>query len=560
MGQSEFASQHHDDAPTSADKTTVSPQLKSAALRVLIVGCGITFFFTAIAVQLFRLAAAGQTQPHATPAQIIGEFYSRPDIVDREGRLLATDVPLPTLYADPFWVANLDETIEGLASVFPELDTVKVRKALADKTKRYYPLKRAVAPAVAQKIHDMGLPGIAFRNEPRRSYPNARLAGHVLGYVNGYNKGVTGLERLLNENAGVRRVHRAVVNTAPPLRLTIDMRTQYALERELKHSIKRFHAEAAAGILLDIHSGEIWAAASLPGVEPSKIQEVMDRKRRNRLTDDAFELGSVFKVLTLAMVLDLQVVTPNALVDVSTPLKIGRFEISDDHPSHSKLTLEQILVRSSNIGAGALAQAAGAQQQQRFLQRIGLTHVIDTPDVKTTPPIVPKRWGEIETVTISYGHGLAVSPLQFAVAFASIVNGGYKITPTLVQNSQASPLPRQQIIHSETSAKLQRMLRNNVLHGTGRRARAPGYRVGGKTGTADLARNGKYDGTSVISSFAAAFPMDNPQFALLIVMFAPQPKGGKQARSAGRTAAPVAKAVIQRVAPVLGVKTRPTQN
>lgn len=543
--------------PTGQGAALAGSSLKSTALRMLIVGFGVTFLFAAVAAQLIRLGMVGQNQQRAKPARIIGEFYSRPDIADREGRLLATDIGLPTLYADPFLVASVDETVEGLAAIFPELDTPKVRRALADKSRRYYPLKRAVTPGVAQKIHDMGLPGLAFRDEPKRSYPNARLAGHLLGHVDGFNHGVAGIERLLNDDPGVRRVHRASVNTAPALRLTIDMRAQYALEHELGRGIAKFRAKAAAGVLLDIHTGEIWAAASLPGVEPSEISEVMDRKRRNRLADDAFELGSVFKVFTLAMALDLDVVGPHALIDVASPLKVGGFEITDTPAYNGRLTLEQVLVRSSNIGAAVLAEATGAAGQREFLKHIGLTTAIDTPDVRTVAPKLPRRWGEAETVTVSYGHGIAVSPLQFAVAFAGMVNGGYALRPRLVRTAEREfPAPRRRILRRETSELLQKMLRKNVLAGTGRQVRAAGYRVGGKTGTADLARNGKYDGKSVIASFAAAFPMDRPQFALLVTLFEPQPEGGKPARSASRTAAPLAGNIIRRVAPILGVKKR----
>jgi cell division protein FtsI (penicillin-binding protein 3) len=534
-----------------------SPRLKSAALRAMIVGIAVTCLFVAVSAQLVRLGMRGQDLQRAAPAEVTLEFYSRPNIVDRRGQLLAADIGLPTLFADPFLILSVDETVEQLAAFFPELDNRQVRSALGDPGKRYFPLKRAVAPMVAQKIHDLGLPGIAFKDEPKRSYPAGRLAGHVLGHVNGNNYGVAGIERILNDNDGVRRVHAASVNTAPPLRLTIDVLAQYALEQELAAAIARNNASAATGILLDVDSGEIHAAVSLPGVDPSIAAEVLDKARRNRFADDAFELGSIFKVFTIAMALDMKVVSPRALVDVSTPLEVGRFKITDDHPVKAKLSLEQILVRSSNIGAGALAQAAGADRQRTFLARLGLTQPIGTPDVRSVAPVLPGHWGETETVTISYGHGIAVSPLQFAVAFASIVNGGFAVTPTFLHDPQRRPQPRRRVVTPATSKALQEMLRENVLRGTGRRARAAGYRVGGKTGTADLARGGRYDGASVITSFAAAFPMDRPRYALLVTIFDPRPEGGKAARSAGLTAAPAARAVIERVAPLLGVAPRP---
>ncbi len=532
-----------------------SPRLKSAALRALLVGLLVTLLFGAVSTQLVRLALRGQAHQRAAPAEVAMEFTSRPDIVDRHGRLLAADVGLPTLFADPFLILSVDETIDKLAAIFPEIDTPAVRAALRDPKRRYYPLKRAVAPALAQRIHDLGLPGIDFKDEPKRSYPAGRLAGHILGYVDGFNTGVVGIERVLNTMPGIRRVHQASVNTAPPLRLTLDMRAQYALEDELATAMKRDRAAAATGIVINAQSGEILAAASLPAVDPSVPGEVLDKNRRNRLADDAFELGSVFKIFTIAMALEMEVVSPRALVDVSTPLEVGGFRITDDHPVNGKLSLDQIFIRSSNIGAGALAEATGAKRQRAFLARLGLTKAIATPDVRTVAPVLPKPWGPTETVTIGYGHGMAVSPLQFAVAFASIVNGGYAITPTFLHDPKRKP-QRRRVLSTKTGDALRTMLRRNVLKGTGRRARVPGYRVGGKTGTADLARSGRYDGKSVITSFAAALPMERPRFVLFVTLFDPRPAGGKTARTAGRTAAPLAGRIISRIAPMLGVPRR----
>ncbi|MEN2494905.1 MAG: putative peptidoglycan D,D-transpeptidase FtsI [Hyphomicrobiaceae bacterium hypho_1] len=534
----------------------VNTQVRSNVFRLFIVGFCITVSFIAVAIQLIRLASVGQNKQSIKPPKFLSEFYSRPDIVDRYGRLLATDVALPALFADTYLITNVDKTVKRVARIFPELDTDKVRQALSDKKRRYFLLKSAVAPDVAQAIQDTDLPGLSFRSEPKRSYPNSRLAGHLLGYVDVYNYGIAGVERVLNAYEGVRRADSVTVNTAPPLRLTIDMRIQYGLEQELRAGIKKFNAEAAAGILIDVHNGEIWAAASLPGVEPANVEELKDWSRRDRLTNDAFELGSVFKVFTLAMVLELGIVTPKALVDVTKPIKIDGLVISDVNPFKGRLTLGQIIMRSSNIGASVLADAVGGRSQYEFLKQIGLTRAIDRKDVKTVAPKLPSHWGAVETATIGFGHGIAVSPLQFTVAFVSMINGGIAITPTLLRANGSSELPKRRLIRAETSAYLRKILRKNVLNGNGWRARVAGYRVGGKTGTADLARNGEYDGKSVIASFAAAFPMDKPRYALLVTLFDPKAKGSKAMRSAAITAAPVAGAIIRRVAPVLGVEKR----
>ncbi len=530
-----------------------SPKLKSAAFRALLVGSFVTVMFAAVSAQLVRLALKGQYAHVAAPAEPVREFFTRPDIVDRNGRLLATDVALPILFADPFHVLSVDETVEQLAVYFPELDSSRVRAALADRTRRYYPLKRAVAPALAQTIHDLGLPGIDFRDAPKRSYPVGRLAGHLLGYVNGYNHGIAGVERFVNDSPDVRKIHTAGVNGAAPVRLTIDVRAQYGLEHELRRAMTRYRAQAATGIVMDVDNGGIVAAASLPGVDPSAKRDVLDRAKRNRFAGDAFELGSVFKVFTLAMAYELQLVSPDALIDVSAPLRVGRFTITDDHPVRAKLTLDQILTRSSNIGAGVLAQIAGKDKQRAFLGRLGLLDKIEGKGLRIVAPQPPKHWGEAETVTVSYGHGIAVSPLQFTVAFASIVNGGFAVQPTVVVQQDAQQHKPRRILGAETSAALRRMLRDNVMHGTGRRADINGYRVGGKTGTADRARGGRYDGKSVISTFAAAFPIDKPRYGVVVTLFDPRPEGGRDARSAGRTAAPAAGKIIARLGPLLNM-------
>lgn len=543
-------------AQTSQQPRGASPEVKSAAARALVVGLSVMIGFGAVSAQLIRLALKDQHSQRAAPATPLRQVFSRPDIVDREGRLLASDVGIPTLFANPSRVQSVDETLERLTDVVPGIDTPRNRRALADSKRKYHLLKRAIAPALAQRIHDMGLPGLEFEWEPKRSYPGGRLAGHILGHVNGRNHGKAGIERFLNSSEGIERVHSARVNDSPALRLSIDVRAQYGLEQELAAAVAQYRAEAATAIVIDVETGEIHAAASLPGVDPSVATEVLDKSRMNRFADDAFELGSVFKIVTVAMALDYGIVSPAARINVAEPLKIGRFTISDDHRSKPVLSLTEVFTHSSNIGAGVLAQVTGGKRQKAFLNKIGLTEALAFPDVRTVAPKLPKYWGEAETVTIGYGHGIAVSPLQFAVAVAGLVNGGYKVVPTLLSRKDLAAAPRQAILKPATSRAVRRMMRQNVLHGTGRLADVPGYLVGGKTGTADLARQGRYDGKSVITSFAAAFPMDQPRFVVLTTLFDPRPEGGRRQRAASRTAAPLAGKVIKRLAPILGVRPR----
>ena len=511
--------------------------LKSAARRTLVLGLSVFVAFAAVSTQMIRLALRDHHKPTIARLDATANHFSRPDIVDRRGRLLATDVVLPTMFADPSTIHRVDETIERLSQIFPGLDTPLNRKALSNRKSKYVLLRRSVSPALAEQIHAMGLPGIHFKYESRRGYPAGRVAGHVLGAVDGSNKGTLGIERFLNSDPGVRHVHGARVNAEKALRLSIDMSAQFAIEQELTTAIGRYKAEAATAVVIDVDTGEVLSAVSVPGVDPSEIEELLDRKRRNRFADDVYELGSVFKPITIAMALETGVASARARIDVK------------------RLSLTQVLVYSSNVGSGILAGVTGAKKQRAFLARLGLIDAIDLPEIKTAPPKLPRFWGKAATATIGYGHGISVSPLQFAVASASLVNGGYRIRPTfLVQSRQEAINRAERELKPSTSDQIRRMLRENVRNGTGKLAAVPGYDVGGKTGTADLARKGIYDGKSVNTSFLAAYPMRKPRFLVLTTLFDPMPGQAKKERSAGKNAAPVTGRIIQRIAPLLGVR------
>ena len=539
-----------------------SPQpksdIRSDARRTLMLGLTVVVAFAAVSAQMVRLALREQRKPAIARLDIVANHFSRPDIVDRRGRLLATDVGLPTMFADPSTIHRLDETMEKLSQIFRGLDTESNRKALSNRKSKYVLLRRSVSPGLAERIHALGLPGIHFKYESRRGYPAGRVAGHILGAVDGSNKGTLGIERFLNDDPGVKQVHGARVNSAKALRLSVDMSAQFAVRQKLSDALTKYKAEAASAIVLDADTGEILAAASVPGVDPSEIEELLDRNRRNRFADGVYELGSVFKPFTIAMALETGVATARAKIDVSEPLKFGKFTIRDPDRGVKRLSLTQVLVYSSNVGSGILAGVTGARQQRAFLSRVGLIDPINLPDLKTAPPKLPKFWGKAATATIGYGHGISVSPLQFAVASASLVNGGYAVRPTFLAQKREEVINRAtRVIRRSTSDLLRRMLRENVRQGTGKLAAVPGYDVGGKTGTADLARKGVYDGKSVIASFLAAFPMRAPRCVVLTTLFNPMPGRAKKQRSASNNAAPLAGDIIKRIAPLLGVKRLP---
>ena len=520
-----------------------------------VVAISLACLFASIAGQLARLAWRTDAAISAALVDPVVTTFSRPDIVDRNGRLLATDIEVHSLYADPNRILDADDAIEKLSALLPGLDEADLRRALADASKRFVWIRRGLSPRIAQAVHDLGLPGFSFRKELRRAYPLGALAGHVLGAVNADNKGVSGVERTIDETVGIDGVHASRPSERPPVRLSLEIGAQAGLEAELADAVTRFHAAGAAAVILDARSGEIVAAASLPRIEPARASDALDPLKKDRLQSGAYELGSIFKTMTIAMALDRGQVTPDTQIDVRAPLVAGRFEIKDLHPAGRPLSVTEIFLLSSNVGAGMLALDAGTAEQQVFLARAGLLSPMKTEAGPMAAPQIPARWDRTETITISYGHGIAVAPLQFAASAAALVNGGMAIAPTyFMRKSTGDAPPPVRVVSAETSTAIRALMRANVTSadGTGRRAGVPGYDVGGKTGTADIAGPRGYRQGGVISSFLAAFPMSAPRYVALVLIFEPKPtaeSGGKVL--AGLTAAPATGRIIARLGPLL---------
>jgi cell division protein FtsI (penicillin-binding protein 3) len=541
-----------------------SPQTPAGATtvrlrrRTLMTLAGVLLCLCVIGGQLVRLALRSGPDVRVALAEPLARSWSRPDIVDRNGRLLASDIAVNSLYADPQLILDLDEAIERLAATLPGLDEAELRKSLADRSRRFAWVARGLSPRQAQSVHDLGLPGLAFRVELKRAYPLSALAGHLLGTVNTDNKGLAGIERLLDDTGRVEGVQGPGRMQTQPLRLSIDIGVQHGLAEELKLSASRYSAPAAAGLVLEANSGEILAAVSLPEVDPSRTGDWLDATRSDRLAGGIYELGSIFKTMTIAMALEAGTANLDKLYDVRQPLLAGTYTIKDPYPQGRPLSVRDIFLHSSNVGAGMLALEAGPERQRSFLARLGLTEPMRTEAGPVAPPLLPKHWGTTETVTIGYGHGLALAPLQFAAALATLVNGGTKVTPTLLaRNADSGIQPR--AVSAATSARIREIMRLNVTHpsGTGRRADAEGYRVGGKTGTAEMPGRGGYQEKAVISSFIGAFPMDAPKYVVFVLLFQPQTgETGGDHITAGLNAAPATARIVERIAPLLGVLPR----
>lgn len=530
--------------------------MRRAVLTFIAVALG----FGAVAARLVQLGAAQKPIGRLALAEPIGASFARPDIVDRQGRVLASDVEVHSLYADPLLVHDIDETVEKLATILPDVGEADLRRQLADISRRFLWIRRGLTPRVARRIHELGLPGIGFRKEPHRVYPAGSLAGHVLGAVNVDNKGVAGIERWIDETGRIDAVQGPGRSLRAPVRLTLDIGAQHALRDGLASAMTQYRAAAAAGLVMDAATGEVVAAVSLPEPDPGRATDLLDPARIDRLAQSTFELGSIFKAMTVAMALDTGKARLDSMYDVRTPLEIGQYTIKDLHPAGRPLSMREIFIRSSNVGAGMIALDSGAEVQRAFLQRFGLLEPIKTEIGATAVPQVPRHWGKIETVTVSYGHGLAVAPLQFAAAFATLVNGGLRVTPRFVQGTE-TPQAVERLIEARTSASLNEILRLNVTNqsGTGRRAEADalGYRLGGKTGTAEIPGAGGYQKKDVIASFAGAFPMDRPRYVTLVMLTEPQGIAEtRNAITAGVNAAPVTGKLVARIAPMLGVMPR----
>ena len=463
-----------------------------------------------------------------------------------------------SVYGEPRNIVDPDEAAEALVTVLPDLDVAGLRKKLTGNAGFVW-IKREITPKQQQKIHALGIPGIGFLTENRRFYPGGPTAAHVLGLVNIDNQGIAGMEKYVDDKwlADLHAAGFARGETLDPVKLSLDISVQHILHDELVQAMQRYHAIAAAGIILDVHTGEVLAMASLPDYDPNNPVDALKPDRLNRVSAGMFELGSIFKSFTFAMAFESGLVKMSDSIDATNAIRVGRFTINDFHGKHRVLTVPEVFIYSSNIGTARMALKVGAEGQQAYLKQFGFFSrpKIELPEVGL--PIIPKKWTDLTTMTVAFGHSMAVSPLQVAVADAALVNGGKLIPPTLFpRTAEEAQKLAVQVASPETSAQMRYLFSLNVEKGSGRRAEVPGYLVGGKTGTAEKIENGRYVGNKRLNSFLAAFPMDDPQYVVLVTLDEPKPEKEGMGATAGLNAAPTVAAVIRRSAALLGVKPR----
>ena len=508
--------------------------------RRIVVGAALCV--AAFALVVVRLVDVTLFREHDRAGVRAAALAQRADIVDRNGDLLARDLPVEDLYARPHALWDRMQAAHDLAAA-TGTDDKRLAK-LFDGKKPYVPVARQLTPDAQDRVMHLGLPGLDFLPSAKRYYPDGRATAQLIGVTDGNGKGVTGLELGIDGK----------LHAQPKVQLSIDMRVQYILAHEVAASRAEFSAHAAGGLVLDVRTGEVLGMVSLPDFDPNMPALAAGDTTHNVIGQDVYELGSVFKIFSFTLATEDHTMRPDEIFPIGNGYKIGKFTIHEAEHMPATLAARDVLAQSSNIGTTQIALRSGAVRQREFLDSLGLLSALHTELPEARRPLFPAHWGTIETATVSFGHGISVSPLAFAAAAAAVVNGGRRIVPTFLKHPEDGR--GAQIIKPETSVKMRELLRYVVTNGTGKKADIVGYDVGGKTGSAQKPGKHGYQ-HKLVTSFCAAFPIDDPRYLVFVLL--DEPHGTKATFGfalAGYTAAPLAGRVISRIAPILGVPQR----
>ena len=516
--------------------------LKVAKKRTLVV---ISIFILFFLILLFRLAQVmifnGNNDENSLYMNAPTIAF-RADIVDRNNNIIATSLPTVSLYACPHEMIDFDEAVEKTCSVFSDIEKDKFLRRLK-KAKKFLWVKRNLSPTQEQEILNQGIPGFYFLKTEKRVYPDKNLLAHVIGGTDVDNNGIAGIEKVFDE---------ALKSSTRPISLSIDMNIQHAVHDEMQKAIKEFRAKGGAAIVMKIKTGEIFSLVSLPDFDPNRNENPNSREHFNMATSSAIEPGSSAKIINTAMALETKKITPFSQYDARFPIKIGRFTIHDFYGRGTYLSVEEILKYSSNIGSAKIALDVGREYQKSFFKKIGLLDTVSCELIETQKPLYPKNWGEVSSMTISFGHGIALSPLHLITVISGMLNGGMKNNPTLLKKNSA--VPGERIISEKTAKQIAILMRLNVTEGANKKAEVKGYKVGGKSGTAEKLNRGKYSKTANYTGFIGAFPMPTPEYSVYVVLDEPQATAKTHGfRTAGWIAAPTAANIIRRIGPMLNV-------
>ena len=544
----------------------LSTRIDKSRGRIRLLMFGLFAAYVGIGAKLVFLGMSREQPQTLKVAADQAASGARPDLLDRNGEILATDVKTMSIFAEPRRIIDKDEAVELITAVLPDVDARELRERLGSK-KGFVWVKRQVTPKEQNEIFHLGLPGVGFFPENKRVYPNGAVGAHVIGYVDKDNIGIAGMEKYLDQQS-LTDPHVAGFSVDPaslkPVRLSLDLRVTHALRDELMAGLTKYRAKAAAGAIIDVTTGEIIALESLPDYDPNDPGDMKDPTKINRVNVGVYEMGSTFKAISIAMALESGKVNLASRIDARDSMRYGRFTIHDFHATHRVLTVPEVFTHSSNIGTARMALMVGIDGHQAFLRKMGQLDRLRTELPESAEPLAPKHWSELNTITIAFGQGLNVAPIQALMAVAALVNGGNMMIPTfLTRTQEAAAALSHRVVSAQTSESMRYLMRSNATHGSAGFANIPGYYVGGKTGTADKIFHGHYSKDKVFATFMAITPADKPKYLYMVLYDEPQglaEDGGYHtaAHNAGR----VTGALIARVEPLLNDPPRsefPTQ-
>ncbi|MBZ9867287.1 penicillin-binding protein 2 [Mesorhizobium sp. CA15] len=512
-------------------------------------------FFTIYSTIAGRLVYLGLQNPDLSGGPENRVTASRPDIVDRNGEVLATDIKTASLFAEPRRIVDADEAIERLSTVLPEIDYEQTYRKLKSGAGFVW-LQRQLTPKQQADILALGVPGLGFRTEKRRFYPSGETSSYIVGLTNIDNQGISGMEKYIDEQglSDLQASGLAVAKDLKPVRLSIDLRVQHVVRDEIAAGLERYRAIGAGAVVLNIKTGEVMAMASVPDFDPNNPYNAQEKDRLNRMSAGLYEMGSTFKSFTSAMALDSGKATMASRFDASHPIRVGHQAIHDFHGKNRVLSLPEVFLFSSNIGSAREAELVGIEGHREFLHRLGILDRMQTELPEVARPTEPKVWKQVNSFTIAFGHGVSTTPLQAAVGCAALMQG-YLIEPTfLVRSEQEAMAVAKKVVSDKTVEGMRYLYTLNAEKGSARNARVPGYRVGGKTGTAEKVINGRYSKDLNFNTFVAAFPMDDPQYLVFTIADAPHPEKPGMTDVAANNAGVMAGNIIRRAAAMLGVK------
>src|SRR6202167_2640163 len=538
----------------------VSTRLDKSGGRIRQLALILCLAYAAIGAKLIKLGLSSEPPQTLKVAVDQAASAARPDLLDRNGQVLATDVRTLSVFAEPRRIIDKDEAVELITAVLPDVNAKELRERLSSK-KGFVWVKRQVTPKEQQEIFHLGLPGVGFLPENKRVYPNGPIGAHVIGFVDKDNIGTAGMEKYLDQK-GLTDPHVAGFTIDPdllkPVRLSLDLKATHALRDELQAGLEKYQAKAGAGAIIDVTTGEVIALESLPDYDPNDPPDMTKESSKdkiNRINVGVYEMGSTFKAISISMALDSGKVNLGSRLDARDSLRYGRFTIHDFHATHRVLTVPEVFTHSSNIGTARMALMVGVQGHQAFLRKMGQLDRLRTELPESAEPLVPKRWGELNTMTIAFGQGLNVAPIQALMAVAALVNGGHMIVPTfLTRNAADAMASSHRVVSEQTSESMRYLLRSNATHGSASFANIEGYYVGGKTGTAQKIVNRRYSNDKVFTTFMAMTPADKPKYLYMVIYDQPEAAPGDGGyHTAAYNAGRVTGQLIRRVQPLEGI-------